>query len=145
DDFAIASPPAEIRLYAGGPSLNFPLLGTVASAYSFNDLGAAADVDQDGKLDLIMGSDHAPGVCVAVGHGDGTFGEASGTTYPLPYFPTQVEMADFDGDLQLDAAVRVQGQSSIDIYLTGVGGAPSAGPSIALPRAATSFAIGDMN
>lgn len=61
------------------------------------------DIDKDGKLDaVVLGKTSATFACYR-GNGDGTFGEeiASGSLYLQP---TDMVLADFDGDGLLDIA-----------------------------------------
>lgn len=131
-----------MTVFYGGAEPLFSVRGAVPGPSS-ETMGAAVDADGDGHLDAVFASDQMPGVAVAVGNGDGTFGTDPGTSYPLPYAPVQVEVADLDGDLQLDAAARVG--NNLDTYLTGVNGAPIPGATIALPRTAGRFGLRDMN
>src|SRR5262249_18417568 len=104
DDVALGNTNS-VLLFAGGPEPIFGLLGEVPSPM-FQQFGAAEDVDQDGRLDCILASGSVPGTTVALGHGDGTFGDDLGTPFALPYPPAEVEMGDLNGNQQLDAVIR---------------------------------------
>jgi hypothetical protein len=87
-----------------GTSGAFTELGTVTDAYGVNL--ATADVNGDGKLDLITDQG-----CVLIGNGDGTFGSCTNS------FPNSGEIAgigDFTGDGNLDV---VTGSSVIAVNL----------------------------
>jgi len=68
---------------------------------------AAADLNGDGKLDLVVPSAGTSGtISVLLGNGDGTFG--SHTVYTsnlLSIFSTSIVVADFNGDGKLDLAL----------------------------------------
>ena len=83
---------------------------------------AAADVDDDGKLDVVAAQRNANSVAVIRGNGDGTFQMPS--TYAAGSSPVSVAVADLDGDDQLDIAVanqNVNGASSTASVLGGNG------------------------
>lgn len=88
-----------------------------APAPSYTAFGASAvalaDLDRDGKLDLVVG---APGgIDLARGNGDGTFtstGAASSPTQPL-----SIAVADLDLDGDLDLVTSGAGGSSLGLYL----------------------------
>jgi hypothetical protein len=100
-----------------------------------------ADIDDDGKLDLIVAIQNCQGafqdpesscdfgeLAVSRGRGDGTFAEA--TNYDLGvYYASQALPGDFDGDGNVDVAVI-----TADCYWSGAnpGCGPEAGERIAL-------------
>ena len=64
--------------------------------------GAAADVNQDGKLDLLV-VNALNEVSVVLGNGDGTFSHS--TNYKIGQNPSGVVVADFNGDTKLDLVI----------------------------------------
>jgi FG-GAP-like repeat/EF hand len=74
--------------------------GDVALPFAPESL-AAADVDGDGKLDLIAAGGTANTIAVLKGNGDGTF--SAPVTYPASS-PVRLAIADLDGDGHLDIA-----------------------------------------
>jgi hypothetical protein len=100
-----------------------------------------ADIDDDGKIDLLVAIQNCQGafqdpesscdfgeLAVSRGHGDGTFAEAM--NYDLGvYYASQPLAGDFDGDGNLDVAVI-----TADCYWSGAnpGCGPEAGERIAL-------------
>jgi hypothetical protein len=64
---------------------------------------AAADFNEDGKLDLVVASGLANVVCVLLGNGDGTFQQP--VEYAAGTGPSGLAIADFNGDGKLDLAV----------------------------------------
>jgi hypothetical protein len=77
----------------------------------------AADVNADGKLDLLVTQDSSPGaVVVLLGNGNGTFASPAITTTTGGY-PTSLVMGDFNGDGRPDAAVSKIGPDGVAILL----------------------------
>jgi len=95
-----------------------PLFLPVASFYSsgFTSSVAVADVNGDGKPDLVVASNHsnAPGsVAILLGNGDGTFQQA--VTYNSGgQYAGSIVIADFNGDAKPDLVV-VNGSGSLGI------------------------------
>jgi uncharacterized protein (UPF0548 family) len=82
--------------------------GTFQPAVSYSSGGygalsiAVADVNGDGKPDVVAANNG--GVGALLGNGDGTF-QAALFTYTLALGGTQIALADFDGDGHLDIAI----------------------------------------
>jgi hypothetical protein len=97
----------------------------------------AADVNGDGKKDLVVGT--LAGVDVLMGKGDGTFGPAQA----LPVGQGLVAAADLDGDGKDDLIVWSGGQG-VDVYMGGASGL--SGPTaLALPGQVSAILTGDFN
>jgi hypothetical protein len=91
--------------------------GTFQPAVSYssgavNTTGVAlADVNEDGKVDIVLTSQYQNGstssgvVGVLLGNGDGTFQAALNTYTPLPLGDRSLAVADFNGDGNLDLAI----------------------------------------
>jgi len=74
----------------------------------------AADFNNDGKLDLIVGRD-STAMSLMLGNGDGTFQTA--TSLSAGTQPRFVDVADFDGDGKADIAVANYGSNNISVLL----------------------------
>jgi hypothetical protein len=87
---------------AAAPTCDAPFAeaGDVALPFAPESL-VAADVDGDGKLDLIAAGGTTNKVAVLKGRGDGTF--SAPVTYPASS-PVHLAIADLDGDGRLDIA-----------------------------------------
>ena len=64
------------------------------------------DVDGDGFLDIVAANGSINSISVLLGHGDGTFGPVQYYTLPTvagaPLAPIDIELADFNGDKNMD-------------------------------------------
>ena len=105
-DLVVAGNPSDnegtIEIFLGGPNGQFSESGTI-SAFDPVNL-AAADVNNDGKLDLVTDSG-----CAFLGNGNGTFGLCIAISYG-----EVAGIADFNGDGELDIA---EGNGSASVSL----------------------------
>jgi hypothetical protein len=65
---------------------------------------ALADLNGDGRLDLVVANDESGDVTVLLGDGKGGFVAASGSPFPAGKSPNDIAIADFDGDGKPDLA-----------------------------------------
>ncbi len=79
---------------------------------------AVGDIDGDGVGDLAVSSRTSALVSIFFGVGDGTFTEAPGSPFLAPSDPTEVRLADFDGDGRVDVAVA--GHDDVTMQPSGV-------------------------
>jgi hypothetical protein len=109
---------------------------------------AIADVDGDGKPDLVFNDMARGGVLVAFGNGDGTFRPAGALVAigaRRAYF--NVGVADLDGDGKVDLAVPAHPDRAVAV-LQGLGAgsfAPAKGSPLAIARSAFFVALGDLD
>ena len=108
---------------------------------------AVADVNGDGKPDLLVANECSSASCtngsvdVLLGNGDGTFQAA--VTYALESLPNSVAVADVNGDGKLDLVAV--GDDSVDVLL-GNGDGTFQSPSKNITESGgESVAIGDVN
>jgi FG-GAP-like repeat len=87
-----------------------------------DDVLAAADLNHDGKLDLVVASyyNYPGGASVLLGNGDGTFAPAVSYPVPSPAFTNAVAIADFNGDGKPDIAVTNYDGYDVSVFI-GVG------------------------
>lgn len=65
---------------------------------------ALADLNGDGRLDLVVANDESDEVTVLLGDGRGGFMAAPGSPFPAAKSPNDIAVADFDGDGKPDLA-----------------------------------------
>lgn len=114
-------------------------LGTVTVGVGL----AAADVNLDGKLDLVATNSNANTVSVLLGNGDGTF--KAHKDYAVGTTPVAVAIADFNGDGKPDLAVANSIGNTISVLLgTGTGSFSTQTPYI-VGYDPLGIAVGDFN
>jgi hypothetical protein len=116
--------------------------GTGSFPYSV----AAADLNNDGNLDLVTANDNPVGnggtISVLMGNGDGTFKDKSDiATANVPY---SVIIADLNGDGNMDM-VTTNGITSISVFLGNGDGTFKAKTDIATANMPLSVIIADLN
>ncbi|MDO7875684.1 Ig-like domain repeat protein [Hymenobacter sp. ASUV-10] len=114
---------------------------------------AVGDVDGDGDLDAVAGSNSATGQVLL---NDGQAGLSLGSTVALQYSQRQLKLADVDNDGDLDLlAISISGGSIIypasnatgtfSVRLNNGSGSFGSGTDIALSAAPTNLAVGDVD
>src|ERR1700722_7932922 len=76
-----------------------------------------ADLNGDGKLDLVIGNHNSANVSVLLGVGDGTFQPAVDYNTPNTGTPDSIAVGDFDGDGNLDLAVAISGINASEVAI----------------------------
>jgi hypothetical protein len=128
--------------------------GTFGSSTYFSVMGvgpdgvAAADFNNDGKLDLAVANNNfqaASVVSILLGNGDGTFQPA--VTYSVGGGPAGIAIADFNQDGRLDLAVANTGTSNVSLLYGNGDGTFQAATNIPFPTnsLAISVAASDFN
>jgi glucose/arabinose dehydrogenase len=122
------------------PTLSAP----VAYATGTNAHGVtSADVNGDGKLDLLVANSGSNTVSVLFGNGDGTFQAA--VNYATGKSPKSVKAGDVNGDGLLDLVTANQDSSNLSVLLNLGNGTFAAPVSYAAPAGAHDVALADLN
>ena len=91
----------------------------------------AADMDMDGDLDVVIGSDNRDEFLIWVENtGNGNFGNATVIT-KLESYPTEITLGDFDNDNDIDVAFTAYNQNRIG-WIENIDGQGNFGPEIIL-------------
>ena len=90
----------------------FTLMNTLTTGASPSAI-AAADLNNDGYMDLVVASSTAGSIRVYLGNGDGTFKPF--TTYGVGSSPSGIAIQDFNGDGYMDIAVANSSSSTVSI------------------------------
>ncbi len=121
------------------PAASEPRRGTAARTCAFaagrgpGSL-ALADLNGDGRLDLVVANDESGDVTVLLGDGKGSFVAAPGSPFPAGKSPNDIAIADFDGDGKPDLAFPNHETSHVTVLLgDGRGGfRPASGSPVAV-------------
>jgi len=105
---ACHAPEAQLALLAPAPDSPIPLADGPGSV-------ALGQVDQDGKLDLVVAS--GGGITVFLGQGNGRFRVAPRSPIRLPEPCTEMVLGDFSGDGKLDMALANHGTYGVMILV----------------------------
>jgi len=148
----------KIRIFTGNGSGDFTNTYTLSvgdnapyvrySPYSI----ISADVDKDGKLDLIT-TNYAPyvlggynvykGITVYPNNGDGTFSISNG--YSAGNETLDIQQGDFNGDTYPDLAVTIENESKIGIFINKGNGQFNPISKISVASTASRLAIADID
>ncbi len=114
-DMAIANSANSIDVMLGNgdgtfqTAVNYPLVSGFPIAI------VAADVNGDGKQDLVVLLSHTKNVLIMTGNGDGTF--TRGQQFPTGANPQSVTVADVNNDGKLDLLVANSGDGTVSVLL----------------------------
>ena len=114
-----------VLLGNGDGTFGAPVTYSIGSSSSYPAIDAA-DVNQDGNVDLVATNYGANTVSVLLGNGDGTFGPASG--YVVGQAPDRVVAGDFNGDGYPDLAVNNFSSQDVSVLLNDTNWEPGPGP-----------------
>src|SRR5439155_17346430 len=90
---------SSVNIMLGDGAGNFVSSGSTAISANPGQV-RVADLNNDGKPDLVIGNSTTTNLTVLLGNGAGGF--SSVTTYPMGTIPYIVQLADLDGDGALD-------------------------------------------
>jgi hypothetical protein len=102
-----------------------------------------ADLNGDGKLDLVVPNLHGNNISVLLGNGDGSFQAA--VNYAAGSLPGAVAIGDFNDDGKLDLAVTNTGSSTVSVFLGNGDGTFQSAVNYGVGSWPTSIAAGDFN
>jgi len=128
-----------VRVYPnqGRGTFGTPVVFQVGPAWDL----ATADMNTDGKLDLILGQTSSP--TVILGKGDGTFNPP--IYKPIGYAVQSVGIADYNRDGKLDVVSACSAASRADILFGNGDGSLSAPQQLTTPMSTFAARAGDMN
>ena len=133
----------------GGGSFNSTGVSPISDGGTEPESIAIADVNGDGKPDLIIANYSSNNVSVLLGTGTGSFTPATGSPFPVGANPSSVAVADVNGDGKLDIVTSNHGSNNVSVLLgTGTGSFTAAiGSPLSLATGArpSSVAIADVN
>lgn len=152
-DLAVANQAdSTISLYQGNGNGTFqtPIVITLPAGYEPSSL-AAADLNDDGHIDLVVADEGANSFSVFLGKGDGTF--ETRKDYVTGAAPVFVALGDFNDDGALDIATANNTGNSVSVYYNQINsqnlptGTFLAGNTRDFPagNAPTSLAVADYN
>ncbi len=102
-----------------------------------------ADLDGDGKMDLVTTNSTSNNVSVFLGTGNGNFGAA--TNFTVGTGPYAVVSADFNGDMKLDLATANNGSNNVSVLLGNGAGSFGAATNFAVGTSPRGITSGDFN
>jgi hypothetical protein len=121
--------------------------GTFASAVRYDVFAspqniALADLDGDGRLDVVVSNVNGTNVIVLMNAGKGTLGAP--TSYAAGRYPQAIAAHDLDGDGRPDVLV-VTGEGTLCVLMNAGGGRLAPPVTYATGGQASSLAVGDLN
>jgi hypothetical protein len=133
----------QVQVLLGKGNGEFQAPKTIASSFEGVFAPTLIDVNNDGILDLVYG--YTNETVTQLGNGDGTFGGP--LTFPVPYGPQSLAVADVNGDGKPDilAGCTVNLQPSLCVGLGNGDGTFTSAGSAAVPNVPGFLAVGDFN
>ncbi len=104
---------------------------------------AVADLNGDGKLDMVTANSGDNTITVAFGKGDGTF--SSTATYAVAYSPQKIAIADLNGDGRPDIVTGGASSNTVSIFLNQPGGTFAAALTADAGIPVSAILVGDVN
>jgi hypothetical protein len=127
---------------------HFPTTGTSYAVHSSPADIRTADINNDGKLDLIISFVNQPVLSILFGNGDGTFTPGPDVAVTYPIATHGFDIGDFNHDGNIDFGViecDTTPVCDVRAYLGNGAGAFTAGYKIQMTAAAQSLSARDMN
>jgi hypothetical protein len=126
---------------------------TIASPSGFTVSIAAADLNGDGKPDLVVSNEENPAIManysglflVLLGNGDGTFTDGMGSDSGFQPSATSIAIADFNGDGKPDLAMASEFSDAITIQLGNGDGTFTATPASTVSSKGQTLVTADIN
>jgi hypothetical protein len=135
----------EIAILMGDGTGHFSTNNFYTSSVALPSGVALADLDGDGKLDVVVADSNTSSVSVLPGMGDGTLDLTRANDYTAGSGPVSVAIGDVNGDGKLDLVTANSGGNNVSVLL----GNGDATFGLATPYAAgtspVSVALGDVN
>ena len=78
---------------------------------------SATDLNKDGNVDILAANSDSGNVSVYLGDGKGGFSQAAGSPFPAGQNPSDITVANFNGDDNLDIAVANHGIKTVTVLL----------------------------
>jgi hypothetical protein len=140
-DEAYTSGVISVLLGNGNGTFAAPQVVPVAGTTLFGV--TAADLNHDGKVDLVLGQAGTPAVLVLLGNGNGTFGAA--TSFATAPDPTSMAVADFNRDGKLDLITANNASPFASVLLGNGNGTFQAAQNYAIGTPAYGVSVADVN
>jgi hypothetical protein len=108
-----------------------------------------ADLNGDGKPDIVVANEQSNNVTILLGDGKGGFTQAKGSPFPAGHNPNDIAIGDFNNDGKLDLAIANHDQKHLTVLLgDGNGGftpAPNSPFVVEVQPHTHGVATGDLN
>lgn len=91
--------------------------GPLVTVGAWAGSGAVADLDHDGNLDLAIGNQDGHSASVLLGNGAGGFTDSNGSPFTVDGHPHRLQLADIDGDGELDIVTAGAGEGTVTVLL----------------------------
>ena len=131
-----------LSIFVQSQSVSFVARRDLAAGSNANFL-AVADVNHDGRLDMIVANANTNSVLVMLGKGDGTF--AAAMSSPAGQTPGFIAVADINGDKNPDLVVVNQNTSNISILIGRGDGTFQAPVAVGVEFNSIAIAVADFN